>query len=153
MQYNKQFTNRVTRSVLQIQSPHFYARPSQARAVQKKIGFCISWYGPSSLVSKFLMISYIQLKKKYSCLQFPWQLNYHSNEVCGYSLSSYLTSILHINVIQLKKKGLLRYHCGCQGNQATIATGCMASFPLSQRTSIPNMNFIQFKTSYKTLSY
>ena len=69
----------------------------------------------------------MQLKKKYSCLQLPWQLSYHSNELCGYSLTSYVTSILHINVIQLKKKGQLRYHCGCQGNQATIATGCVAS--------------------------
>ena len=93
----------------------------------EKIGLCISWYGPSNLVSKFLIINYIQLRKKYSCLQLPWQLSYHSNEVCGYSLSSYITSILHINVIQLKKKGLWRYHCGFQGNQATIATGCVAS--------------------------
>ena len=44
------------------------------------------------------------------------------NEVCGYSVSSYVTSILNINVIQL-----LRYHCGYQGNQATKATGCVAS--------------------------
>ena len=56
----------------------------------------------------------------------PWQLSYHSNEVCSYSLSSKATSILNINVIQLKKEGLLRYHCGCQGNQATIATVCVA---------------------------
>ena len=34
--------------------------------------------------------------------------------------------MLNINVTQLKKKGLLRYHCGCQGNQTTIATGCVA---------------------------
>ena len=93
----------------------------------EKIGLCISWYGPSNLASKFLMINYTQLKKKYSCLQLPWLLSYHSNEVCGYSLPSYVTSILHINVIQLKKKGLLRYHCGCQKNQATIATWCVAS--------------------------
>ena len=37
--HNKRFTNRVTRSVLEIRSPHFYARPSQARAVQKRLGF------------------------------------------------------------------------------------------------------------------
>ena len=34
--------------------------------------------------------------------------------------------LLNINVTQLKKEGLLRYHCGCQGNQATIATVCVA---------------------------
>ena len=33
------FTNRVTRPVLEIRSPHFYARSSQARAVQKRSGF------------------------------------------------------------------------------------------------------------------
>ena len=37
---NKQFTNWVTQSILQIQSPHFYyAQPSQAQAVEKKSGF------------------------------------------------------------------------------------------------------------------
>ena len=39
MAYNKRFTNRVTRSVLEIRSPHFYARPSQARAVRKRSRF------------------------------------------------------------------------------------------------------------------
>ena len=39
MPCNKRFTNQVTRSVLEIRSPHFYARPSQARAVQKRSGF------------------------------------------------------------------------------------------------------------------
>ena len=39
MAYNKRFTNRVTRSILEIRSPHFYARPSQARAVRKRSGF------------------------------------------------------------------------------------------------------------------
>ena len=39
MPSDKRFTNRATRSVLEIQSPHFYARPSQARAVQKRSGF------------------------------------------------------------------------------------------------------------------
>ena len=39
MASNKRFTNRVTRSVLEIRSPHFYARPSQARAVRKRSGF------------------------------------------------------------------------------------------------------------------
>ena len=37
--FNKRFTDQVTRSVLEIQSPHFYARPSQAQAVRKKLGF------------------------------------------------------------------------------------------------------------------
>ena len=32
-------TNRVTWSVLEIRSPHFYARPSQDRAVRKRSGF------------------------------------------------------------------------------------------------------------------
>ena len=36
---NKRFTNRVTLSVLEIRSPHFYARPSQARAVRKRSSF------------------------------------------------------------------------------------------------------------------
>ena len=36
MPLNKRFTNRVTRSVLEIRNPHFYARPWQARAVQKR---------------------------------------------------------------------------------------------------------------------
>ena len=39
--YNKQFTKRVTRSALEIRSPHFYARPSQARTVQKRSGFVL----------------------------------------------------------------------------------------------------------------
>ena len=39
MPFNKRFTNRVTRSVLEIRSPHFYARPSQARAVRKGSDF------------------------------------------------------------------------------------------------------------------
>ena len=39
MASNKRFTNRVTRSVLEIRSPHFYARPSQARAIQERSGF------------------------------------------------------------------------------------------------------------------
>ena len=36
---NKRFTNRVTRSVVEIRTPHFYARPAQARAVRKTSGF------------------------------------------------------------------------------------------------------------------
>ena len=39
MPHNKRFTKRVTRSVLEIRSPHFYERPLQARAVQKRSGF------------------------------------------------------------------------------------------------------------------
>ena len=35
MPSNKRFTNRVTPSVLEIGSPHFYARPSQASAIRK----------------------------------------------------------------------------------------------------------------------
>ena len=42
MPFNKRFTNRVTRSALEIRSPHFYARPSLR----------ISWYGPSNPVIK-----------------------------------------------------------------------------------------------------
>ena len=41
MPSNKRFTNRVTRSVLEIRSPHFYARPSQARTVRKRSGFVV----------------------------------------------------------------------------------------------------------------
>ena len=36
---NERFTNWVTRSVLEIQSPHFYAWLSQAPVVQKRSGF------------------------------------------------------------------------------------------------------------------
>ena len=39
MPCNKRLTNRVILSVREIRSPHFYARPSQARAVQKGSGF------------------------------------------------------------------------------------------------------------------
>ena len=39
MPSNKRFTNWITPSVLEIRSPHFYARPSQAQAVQKRSGF------------------------------------------------------------------------------------------------------------------
>ena len=39
MSYDKRFTNRVTQSVLQIRSPHFYSRPSPAQAVQKRSGY------------------------------------------------------------------------------------------------------------------
>ena len=38
MACNKQFTNQVTRSILKIRSPHFYARPLQAWAVRKGLG-------------------------------------------------------------------------------------------------------------------
>ena len=41
---NKRFTNRATRSVLEIRSPHFYAGPSQARAVRKRSGFVFTIY-------------------------------------------------------------------------------------------------------------
>ena len=36
MPYRNDLLNRFTYSVPEIQSPHFYARPSQARAIQKK---------------------------------------------------------------------------------------------------------------------
>ena len=36
--YNR-FTNRTTRSELEIRSPHFYAGPSPAGAVRKRSGF------------------------------------------------------------------------------------------------------------------
>ena len=39
MSSNKRFTNRVARSVLEIRTPHFYARSSQARAGQKDPAF------------------------------------------------------------------------------------------------------------------
>ena len=39
MPCNKRFTNRVTRSVLKIRSPHCYVRLSHARAVRKRWGF------------------------------------------------------------------------------------------------------------------
>ena len=70
----------------------------------------------------------------------------------GYSLSSQATSILNINLIELKKNGLLRYHCGCQGNQAIIATGCMVSLHCPKEPPYQNMNFIQLKTE-KLLRY
>ena len=36
---NKRFTNRIAQSVLEIRSPHFYSRPSQARALQQRMSF------------------------------------------------------------------------------------------------------------------
>ena len=39
MPYNKRFTDQITRSVLEIQSPHFYAQPLQAWAIQKTSDF------------------------------------------------------------------------------------------------------------------
>ena len=53
MPFNKRFTNRVTRSVLEIRSPRFYARPSQAQAVRKRSGFVFP-SRPSNPVSKSL---------------------------------------------------------------------------------------------------
>ena len=53
MPFNKRFTNRVTRSVLEIRSPHFYPRPSQAQAVWKRSGFVFP-SRPSNPVSKSL---------------------------------------------------------------------------------------------------
>ena len=50
MPCHERFTNRVTRCVLEIRSPHFYARPE----LTKKIGPRISWYGPSNPVGKLL---------------------------------------------------------------------------------------------------
>ena len=38
MPYNIQFTNRVTWSILEMQSPHFNAQPSQAQAIRKRSG-------------------------------------------------------------------------------------------------------------------
>ena len=35
------FTNRVTRPILEIRNLHFYAWPSQAQAIQKRSGFII----------------------------------------------------------------------------------------------------------------
>ena len=39
MPSNERFTNRITRSILEIRSPHFYAQLSQARAIRKRSGF------------------------------------------------------------------------------------------------------------------
>ena len=43
MPLNQRFTNRVTRSVLEIRSPHFYARPSASSGRTKKVGLRISF--------------------------------------------------------------------------------------------------------------
>ena len=39
MPSHKQFTNWVTRSLLEIRSPYFYARPLQTRAVRERSAF------------------------------------------------------------------------------------------------------------------
>ena len=41
MPCNKRFTNRVTLSLLEIRSPHFYTRLSQARVVEERSGFLV----------------------------------------------------------------------------------------------------------------
>ena len=62
MSSNKRFTNRVTRSVLEIRSPHFYTRPSQAQTVQKRSGFVfpstdrVTW-----LVNRYDYFSYVKI--------------------------------------------------------------------------------------------
>ena len=41
MSCNKRFTNRVTLSLLEIRSPHFYTRPSQVRVAEQRSGFVV----------------------------------------------------------------------------------------------------------------
>ena len=48
--------NRVTRSVLEIRSPHFYALSSQAPTAQKRLGFVFLRTDKSNWVSKSLVI-------------------------------------------------------------------------------------------------
>ena len=57
MPCNKRFTNRVTRLLLEIQIPHFYARPEQARAVRKTSGFRFPSTDRVTPVSKSLILT------------------------------------------------------------------------------------------------
>ena len=95
---NKRFTNWVTRSVLEIRSPHFYARPSQARAVQKNIALRISQCGPSNPVSKSLVTpgkGYFSLNDFMHGQRATGKIqrnNYHHGN-CGPSLTGKTSSV------------------------------------------------------------
>ena len=67
MASNKQFTNRVTQSVLEIRSPNFYARPSQARAVRKRSGFV---FPSTDRVTRLVNRQAKPLKKNFITLVF-----------------------------------------------------------------------------------
>ena len=56
----------------------------------------------------------------------PWQLECHSNEVCGWCLSSQGSFIPNMTSIRLKTKKLSRFHSSCHGNWVTIATRYVA---------------------------
>ena len=68
MPYNKRFTNRVTRSVLEIRILHFYARPSQARAVRKRSSFI---FPNKDRVTRLVHRS-ISMRGGPAFLQFDW---------------------------------------------------------------------------------
>ena len=72
MSYNKRFTNRATRSVLEIRNPQFCARPSQARAVRKRSGFVF----PSTDRVTRLVNRYYRTKDKiWICHIVIWQVS------------------------------------------------------------------------------
>ena len=85
MQCNKRFTNRVTRSALEIRSPHFYARPSQARAVQKGSGFV---FPSTDRVTGRLVIRYYLLTRLLSLL-------IHENTKSNLFVQSDLAGAIH----------------------------------------------------------
>ena len=49
-------------------------------------------------------------------LWLPWELSYHSNEVCVSFQLSQRTSIPNVNSARSKTKELLRIHSGCHGS-------------------------------------
>ena len=73
MAYNKRFTNRLTWSLLEIRIPHFHARASQARVVQKKMRLRISEHRPSNPVSKSLIQHVLEFDQTVLKSQFWYQ--------------------------------------------------------------------------------
>ena len=72
MANNKRFTNRVTRSVLEIRSPHFYVRLSQARAVQKSLGFVFPSTDRVTRLVNLITNQEFQRNPKMLTLDFSW---------------------------------------------------------------------------------
>ena len=61
MSSDKRFTTRVTRSVIEIQSPYFYAQPSQARVERKRSGFVsLSTYQVNRLENREYLVGKIK---------------------------------------------------------------------------------------------
>ena len=56
----------------------------------------------------------------------PWYLTYHSDKVSAWCLLLQGTSMPNMNSNWFKRKELLRFHSGCDGNWITLATRCLA---------------------------